>query len=73
MQQPNDFPFAGRRITFSQFRPEIEKATINPENPVDPVKNKPLAEKTIEDVLLQFGDTLKLARRRYLQLLRRNQ
>ena len=35
-QQPNDFPFAGRRITFSQFRPEIEKATINPENPVDP-------------------------------------
>jgi len=75
-QQANDFPFAGRRIAFSQFRPGTEKVTTNPENPVDPacpvgakhrtgVKNKPLAEKTIEDVLLQFGDTLKVARRRY--------
>ncbi|MCD4825291.1 MAG: transposase [Phycisphaerae bacterium] len=70
---PNDFPFAGRRIAFSQFRPETEKATINPENPACPVgakhrtgvKNKPLAEKTIEDVLLQFGDKLREARRRY--------
>jgi len=35
-QQANNFPFAGRRITFSQFRPETEKVTINPENPVDP-------------------------------------
>jgi len=74
-QQPNDFPFAGRRIAFSQFRPRqprlresnggqtgTEKVTTNP---VDPVKNKPLAEKTIEVVLLQFGDTLKVARRRY--------
>jgi REP element-mobilizing transposase RayT len=64
-QQANDFPFAETRIAFSQFRPETEKATINPENPVDPVKNKPLAEKTIEDVLLQFGDNLREARRRY--------
>ena len=69
-QQPNDFPFAGRRIVFSQFRPETEKATTNSENPVDPVKNKPLAEKTIEDVLLQFGDTLKVARRRYRQFVK---
>ena len=68
--QANDFPFAGRRIAFSQFRPETEKATINPENPVDPVKNKPLAEKTIEDVLLHFGDTLKVARRRYRQFVK---
>ena len=66
-QQANNFPFAGRRITFSQFRPKTEKATINPENPVDPVKNKPLAEKTIEDVLLQFGDKLREARRRHRQ------
>ncbi|MBW2167068.1 MAG: hypothetical protein JRG74_13545 [Deltaproteobacteria bacterium] len=65
-QQANNFPFAGRRITFSQFRPETEKVTINPENPACPVgakhrtgvKNKPLAEKTIEEVLLQFGDKL---------------
>jgi len=80
-QQPNNFPFAGRRIAFSQFCPETEKATINPENPVDPacpvapgdgtgVKNKPLAEKTIEEVLLQFGDKLREARRRYRQFVK---
>jgi len=61
---------ADKRIAFSQFRPETEKATINPENPVDPVKNKPLAEKTIEDVLLQFGDKLREARRRYRQFVK---
>ena len=80
-QQANDFPFAGRRTAFSQFRPGTEKATTNPENPacpvapadgtgVDPVKNKPLAEKTIEEVLLHFGDTLKVARRRYRQFVK---
>jgi putative transposase len=69
-QQANDFPFAGRQIAFSQFRPETEKATINPENPVNPVKNKPLAEKTIEDVLLRFGDNLREARRRYRQFVK---
>jgi len=31
------------------------------------VKNKVLAEKTIEDVLLHFSDTVKVARRRYRQ------
>ena len=75
--QANESFSADRRIAFSQFSPRpprvakhcgqagIEKATINPKNPVDPVKNKPLAEKTIEDVLLYFGKTLKEARRRY--------
>jgi len=61
---------ADKRIAFSQFCPETEKATINPENPVDPVKNKPLAKKTIEDVLLQFGDKLREARRRYRQFVK---
>ena len=69
-QQANDFPFAGRRTAFSQFRPGTEKATTNPENPVDPVKNKPLAEKTIEEVLLQFGGKLREARRRYRQFVK---
>jgi REP element-mobilizing transposase RayT len=41
---------ADKRIGFSQFRPETEKAIINPENPVNPVQKRPLAEKTIEDV-----------------------
>jgi len=61
---------ADRRIAFSQFRPGTEKVTTNPENPVDPVKNKPLAEKTIEDILLHFGDTIKVARRRYRQFVK---
>lgn len=34
------------------------------------VKNKSLAEKTIEDVLLHFGDTLRIARRRYRQFVK---
>jgi len=46
---------------------------VNPVRPVAPADGtgvqtqKALAEKTIEDVLLHFGDTLKVARRRYQQ------
>jgi len=50
---------------FFQFRPETEKDNKHPENPVNPVKDKLLAEKTIEDLLLHFGETQKIARRRY--------
>ncbi len=72
---------ADRRITFFQLRPGIEKATTNPEDPVNPAcpvepgslpgcstgvkKEKSLAEKTVEDVLQFFGKSLKEARRRY--------
>jgi len=78
----NDFTSADRRIAFSQFRPGIEKATANPEDPVDPacpvkseghltgVKNKSLTEKTTEDVLLYFGETRRIARRRYRQFVK---
>ena len=60
-----------RRIVFSQFRLGIEKEQTNPKNPVDPVKDsKSLAEKTIEDVLFHFGDTLNVARRRYRQFIK---
>ena len=40
-----------------------------PVAPVDGtgVKNKSLAEKTVEDILLNFGDTVKVSRRRYRQ------
>jgi len=58
-------------LSFSQFRPETEKTKKNPENPENPVnpvkKEKPLAEKTIEDILLHFGNTVRTARRRYRQ------
>ena len=40
---------ADKRIGFSQFHLETEKARMNPENPVNPVRNISLAEKTIED------------------------
>ncbi|MBW2106507.1 MAG: hypothetical protein JRI26_10930, partial [Deltaproteobacteria bacterium] len=58
-----------------------KKQQQNPDHPVNPacpvgakhrtgVKNKSLAEKTIEDVLLHFGDTLRIARRRYRQFVK---
>ena len=46
------------------------KNNKNPDHPVNPVKKKPLAEKTIEDVLLYFGETKKAARRRYRQFVK---
>ena len=57
-------------FSFSQFRPETEKAKKNPQNqcnPFNPCQKRPLSEKTIEDVLLHFGKTKKVARRRYRQ------
>ena len=58
-------------FSFSKFRPETKKTKKNPSNPVNPVKKeKPLAEKTIEDVLLHFGETKKVARRRYRQFVK---
>ena len=46
------------------------KRKQNPENPVNPVKNKSLAEKTIEGVLRYFGESFKIARRRYRQFVK---
>jgi len=43
-----------------------KKQQRNPENPVNPVKKeKPLAEKTIEDILLHFGESKRVATKRY--------
>lgn len=57
---------------FFQFRPETEKDSKNPSGPVNPVKKeKSLAEKTIEDVLLHFGETHKVARRRYREFVKK--
>jgi len=58
-------------LSFSQFRSETEKAKKNPSDAVNPVKKERLlAEKTIEDVLLHFGETKKVARRRYRQFVK---
>ena len=52
----------GLSFSFSSGKGKNNK---NPDHPVHPVKEKPLAEKTVEDVLLHFGETQKAARRRY--------
>ena len=47
------------------------KNPLLPKEPNKPNKQeKPLAEKTLEDVLLHFGDTKKVARRRYRQFVK---
>jgi hypothetical protein len=71
-------------LVFTLSSGKGKKQQQNPDNPACPVKsasyltgvnpvkeNKPLAEKTIEDVLLHFGDTLKVARRRYRQFVKK--
>ena len=68
-KSPSASTAGGLVFTLSSGKGEIQK---NPPNPVDPVKcDKFLAEKTIEDVLLHFGDTLKVARRRYRQFVKK--
>jgi len=58
-------------LSFSLSSGKGKKQQRNPENPVNPVKKeKSLAEKTIEDVLLHFGETRKVARRRYRQFVK---
>jgi len=50
---------------------EERKQNTNQVNPVNSVQNKKaLAEKTVEDILLHFGDTIKVARRRYRQFVK---
>ena len=48
-------------LSFSLSSGKGKKRQNNPDHPVNPVKNKPLAEKTIEDVLLYFGVNLQEA------------
>ena len=50
-----------------EFKDHSTGAKINPENPVNPVRNndKFLAEKTLDEVLRHFGSTLNDARQHY--------
>jgi len=70
-QDKESTPSAKGGLSFSLSSGKGKKQQRNPDYPVNPVKeNKPLAEKTIEDVLLHFGDTLKVARKRYRQFIK---
>jgi putative transposase len=55
---------------FFSFLPEREKDNKKPRHPCYPCQKKPLAEKTIEDILLHFGETKRVARQRYRQFIK---
>jgi len=71
LKELDKYPWSGHSVILGRRKnpliPNAEKRK-NPRNPVNPVKI--LAEKTIEDVLLHFGDNLKEARRRYRHLIK---
>ena len=78
-QPPNDSLSAERRIAISLFNQGTGKAKTNPEDLACPVapedgtgvkEKKSLAEKMIEDVLLRFGNTVKVSRIRYRQFIK---
>ena len=50
---------------FFQFRQETEKDNKNQRNPRNPCQKTSLAEKTIEDILLHFAETKRVAIKRY--------
>jgi putative transposase len=76
LRELDKYPWSGHSVILGRRQnPFIHKAQesgskVNPENPVNPVESKPLAEKTIEDILLHFGDTLRVARRRYREFVK---
>ena len=67
---PPSTPSAEGGLSFSFSSGKGKKQQRNPGNPVNPVKEKPLAEKSIEDVLLHFGETKRIASRRYRQFVK---
>jgi len=67
---PKGSPSAEGGLSFSLSSGK-GKHQQNPDHPVNLVKNKSLAERTIEDVLLHFGDKLGEANRRYRQFVKK--
>ena len=72
LKELDKYPWAGHSgILGHRQNPLLPKEADKPNKPSQPDKpNKPLAEKTIEDVLLHFGETKKVARRRYRQFVK---
>ena len=81
LKELDKYPWSGHSAILGRRKnpliPALEKQKQDPVNPACPVapadgtgvrdNDKFLAEKTIEDVLKYFGETLKIARRRYRQ------
>jgi len=75
LKELDKYPWTGHSAILGRRKPPLLLKEPNKLNkPNGPNKsNKPeksLAEKTIEDVLLHFGETLKVARRRYRQFVK---
>ena len=64
-------PTAEGGLSFSLSSGKGKKQKQDPANPVNPVRNISLAEKTVEDVLLCFGETFKVGRQRYRQFVKK--
>ena len=69
-------PTRPKGLAGSDFAALLENQNKPTKNPFAPFassrfKEKPLAEKTIEDVLLHFGKTAKVARRRYREFVKK--
>ena len=68
-------PARPKGLARSDFASLLENQNKPAKNPIAPFassrfKDKLLAEKTIEDVLLHFGETIRIARRRYRQFVK---
>ncbi len=72
-----------RRIGIHHFHPGSDEGQKNHPDPVNPAcpvefenhstgvqEKTSLAEKTVEDILIHFGDTIKVARKRYRQFIK---
>ena len=69
LKELDKYPWTGHSsILGKRKNPLIPNQPDKPNKPNKPEKS--LAEKTIEDILLLFGDTLKVARRRYRQFVK---
>ncbi len=69
LKELDDYPWTGHSVILGRKNPLVPERPSRPNKtkkrnePDEPEKT--LAEKTVEDVLLHFGDTVKVARRRY--------
>jgi len=70
-KETKNSPSARGGLVSDSFVRKLAEKQKNPNNPVNPVQTqKALTEKTVEDVLGHFGDTVKVSRRRYRQFVK---
>jgi putative transposase len=72
LKELDKYPWTGHSAILGRRKnPLVPKPPDQPNKPDRPDEpTKSLAEKTLEDLLLHFGDTLKVSRRRYRQFIK---